>query len=180
MKSDPNRRASAAIGGKALSHWQRNVRAFLPKCGAKAKGTGEPCRQVALLNGRCQYHGGRTPKGRHWHRPRWPNRDAPDAAQKLNRKLRDLERAARKREARLAAMTAQERAAFDRWHRLRPTGSPAERAARKRDREAAAEARRLLQADASPTKAPAEHDDLQKAIDDLSRQIDGRDLGIFG
>jgi len=31
----------------------------LPKCGAKAKSNNRsPCRQVALANGRCYYHGG--------------------------------------------------------------------------------------------------------------------------
>lgn len=31
-------------------------------CGAKAR-TGEPCRQRAMANGRCRYHGGLTPGG---------------------------------------------------------------------------------------------------------------------
>jgi len=29
-----------------------------PRCGAKAKSTGKPCRARALKNGRCKYHGG--------------------------------------------------------------------------------------------------------------------------
>ena len=33
----------------------------LPKCGAYARSTGKPCRQIALANGRCHYHGGSTP-----------------------------------------------------------------------------------------------------------------------
>lgn len=29
-----------------------------PRCGARTKATGQPCRARALLNGRCKYHGG--------------------------------------------------------------------------------------------------------------------------
>lgn len=29
-------------------------------CGAKTKGTGEPCKRYACKNGRCKYHGGRS------------------------------------------------------------------------------------------------------------------------
>lgn len=31
------------------------------KCGAYARSTGEPCKQYALANARCHYHGGKTP-----------------------------------------------------------------------------------------------------------------------
>lgn len=31
-------------------------------CGARAKRTGFPCQQPAMLNGRCRLHGGKTPK----------------------------------------------------------------------------------------------------------------------
>jgi len=30
------------------------------KCGAYARSSGEPCKQYALANGRCHYHGGKT------------------------------------------------------------------------------------------------------------------------
>lgn len=33
-----------------------------PRCGAKARSRGGlPCMQVAMANGRCQYHGGKNP-----------------------------------------------------------------------------------------------------------------------
>ena len=32
-----------------------------PRCGAKCKRTGLPCRAVAMANGRCRMHGGRSP-----------------------------------------------------------------------------------------------------------------------
>ena len=54
--------------------WLKNgVQGFdlrtLPRCGAKAKSTGQPCRREAMQNGRCYFHGGkstgpRTPEGR--------------------------------------------------------------------------------------------------------------------
>lgn len=31
---------------------------FTMRCGAKAKGTGQPCKLKALANGRCKFHGG--------------------------------------------------------------------------------------------------------------------------
>ena len=39
-----------------------------PRCGARSKRTGKPCRAAAMLNGRCKVHGGkstgpRTPGG---------------------------------------------------------------------------------------------------------------------
>jgi hypothetical protein len=39
-----------------------------PRCGARSKRTGKPCRAAAMLNGRCKVHGGkstgpRTPEG---------------------------------------------------------------------------------------------------------------------
>jgi len=39
-----------------------------PRCGARSKRTGKPCRAAAMPNGRCRVHGGkstgpRTPKG---------------------------------------------------------------------------------------------------------------------
>ena len=32
-----------------------------PRCGAKCKATGKPCRSPAMPNGRCLRHGGRSP-----------------------------------------------------------------------------------------------------------------------
>ena len=39
-----------------------------PRCGARSKRTGKPCRGAAMPNGRCKFHGGkstgpRTPEG---------------------------------------------------------------------------------------------------------------------
>lgn len=107
-------------------------RPLLPKCGAKRKLDGAPCQNPAMANGRCRYHGGRTPSGDGWHRPVWPNGDIPNAATKLAKKLQTLERAARKRAARLRGMTDEERAQYEDWHRARPATSAAARAEVKR------------------------------------------------
>lgn len=50
------------IASNALRKFNANRRLH-PRCNAHAKSTGEPCRQLALENGRCHWHGGRTPKG---------------------------------------------------------------------------------------------------------------------
>ncbi len=42
-------------GGRA-AHW--TVMGKAPRCGAKAKSTGEPCQGPAMANGRCRLHGG--------------------------------------------------------------------------------------------------------------------------
>src|SRR5262245_1700482 len=106
-KKDPRRAAQArALGRRNAAAWRRR-----PRCGARAKSTGRPCERPGFgPSGRCHQHGGLTPRGDNWHRPRWP-RDP----RKLDAKLLDLERAAAKRRKRLAAMSAEERAQYDRW-----------------------------------------------------------------
>ena len=145
-----------------LSAWQRSTefrmiaraaiakhnqgRHLLPKCGAMAKSTGQPCKGLAMKNGKCPYHGGKTPSGDGWHRPVWPNRDAPNAVQRMHAKLSDLERAARKRAKKLSAMTPEEKARHSTWHRDHPVTTATDRAERKRLRREALAARDLLSA----------------------------------
>lgn len=116
-------------------------RHLMPKCGAMSKTTGQPCRQMPMENGRCYYHGGRTPKGKDWHKPSWPKKTAPDAEQKVVARLRNLERAEKQRQKRLAKMTPDERAAYDKWKRDHPTGTPAQREAKRLARKQNADAR---------------------------------------
>lgn len=116
-----------------------------PKCGAKARSTGEPCRQLAMTNGRCRWHGGRTGSGKQWGLPVWPDRDAPGAMDKLNRKLRDLTKAAKRRGKRIAAMTPKERADYDAWKRAHKPGSPADRARARAERKQNADARAMIE-----------------------------------
>jgi hypothetical protein len=147
-------------------------RPFLPKCGARRKRDGEPCRNLAMGNGRCRYHGGRTPSGDGWHRPVWPNGGAPDAERRLARKLQTLERAARKRAARLRRMTDEERQQHEEWHRARPTASAAARAEVKRLKLQARQARSMMGRDA-PKAALADPEYLAicERIADLRAQM---------
>jgi len=105
-----------------------------PKCGAHARTTGEPCKRLAMANGRCHAHGGRTPKGNGWHKPLWPDAGRPDAIERLDRKIRDLRKAARRRAAKLAAMTDQERARHENWQRSHRPGTKSAREIARRDR----------------------------------------------
>lgn len=116
-------------------------RHLMPKCGAMSKTTGQPCRQFPMENGRCYYHGGRTPKGKGWHKPSWPKKTAPDAERKVEARLRNLAKQERQRQKRLAKMTPDERAAYDKWKRDHPTGTPAQREAKRLARKQNADAR---------------------------------------
>ncbi len=141
------------------------MRPYAPKCGAKAKSTGEPCRRVAMANGRCSLHGGRTPKGSNWHKPRWPKNNEA----KLRRKIRDIERARRQREARLVHMTEDERAAYEKWHEARRPGPAARRQAERQRRQQNSELRERLN---SPMLTPisAELIELEKLIAKLEAE----------
>ncbi len=102
------------------------VRAAMPKCGARRKHDGAPCTQPVAEEGkRCRYHGGRTPKGADWHKPQFPQRGAP--IEKLGRKLADLERRRAAQAARRRAMTPDEKARYDAWHATHASGGPARR-----------------------------------------------------
>ena len=172
-------------------------RPYLPKCGARRKRDGEPCQNLALGNGRCRCHGGRTPSGDGWHRPVWPNGEAPDAELRLYRKLQSLERAARGRAARLRQMTDDQRAQHKKWHKARPATTAAERAENRRHKLAAQSVRKLLTGGV-PKPAMADPDylallariaevraELSALYDDhrKSDQADGVDQfieGVFG
>ncbi len=126
-------------------------RPMLPKCGAKRKSDGLPCQNLAMRNGRCHRHGGKTPTGAQWHRPQWPDKSAPDAMAKLNAKLQTLEKRRKEIERRKLRMTPEERERYDKWHRDRPLGTQEKRAALRDMRQRDLEARELF----SPSGAPA-------------------------
>jgi hypothetical protein len=107
-----------------------------PLCGAMAKSTGEPCRQIpAKGRTRCKLHGGATPRGdgpAGWHTPGFTG------GLPTGKPRSDAYKAWRRREkrARVAAMTADERARYDEWQRTHKPGSVAERERARRNREA--------------------------------------------
>ena len=135
--------AFRVMADAALRRYNRG-RHKLPKCGALARSTGKPCQQIAMTNGRCYQHGGKTPSRADWHKTQWPDKASPNATAKMHRKLDKNARAARAKAKRLAAMSPQERAAYDKWAKAHKTGTAAERAATKRQAEQNAEARALL------------------------------------
>lgn len=148
------------------------AKAKADRCGARRKRDGLPCELPGLENGRCHLHGGRTPKGDGWHRPIWPNKAAPNAEEKLNRKLQDLERAAQKRAKRVAAMTPERRAKYDRWQRSHRPGSRTARAASRDELRRNDEAKRDF-AKPPPVREPtAEEIALADAIARATRRFE--------
>jgi hypothetical protein len=181
----PQSAAFRLIGSRAIREWNA-TKHLLPKCGAKAKHTGEPCRQIAMANGKCYLHGGKTPKGKDWHRRQWPNKDAPDANQKLARKLADIERDDRQRAARLAKMTPDERDRYEAHRKSRMPGPPGPRAASRNERRQAKEFQKVRgKAEARPVSPEVRAierrlAELRAERDRLQASQDDGDSGIFG
>jgi len=139
-------RKSAEFRQIALKSAKANLAKFnaAPRCAAARKRDGKPCCNPAMKNGRCDRHGGKTPSGRQWHVVQYSDCSTPAGEAKFNRKLRTQQRYAEQRAARLAAMTPEQRAKHDAWHRSHPAGAAAPRsAARERTRQNA-EARLLI------------------------------------
>ncbi len=102
-----------------------NLAAFAKatRCGAARRRDGEPCINPAMANGRCAIHGGKTPRGDQWHVLQAVDCSTPKGVAKFNAKLRQQKKYAEKRAARLAAMTPEQRARHEAWHRTHKPGS---------------------------------------------------------
>jgi hypothetical protein len=100
--------AFAAMGADNLSWFHRHRHEF-QKCGAHAKSSGQPCKQLALPNGRCRWHGGLTPAGDDWGRrqvrPKPPRKQRASDWRETEAKLKKWQRADQDRIRRLRAMT---------------------------------------------------------------------------
>lgn len=142
-----------------------------PKCEAARRTDGEPCQQPAGPNGRCRYHGGATPAGRRWLVPTFPKADTAVGVAKFNRKLADLDRRARKRAKRLAAMTPEQRAAHDAWHKAHRPGPKGQRQAAKRQAAQNADTRALLAAPEVDVPPSLELQRIQAAIAEIDRRL---------
>lgn len=173
--------AFRAIGSAAITAWNLK-RATLPKCTAKAKRTGEQCRQLPTANGKCRFHGGATPHGDKFHVRTWPSGKGPDGGEaKLQAKLRYVRREQKRQEARIAAMTPAERERHDQWHKARQPGPMALRAEKRRQR---AMAKEIRQAAALPEVFSPAAAELQRKIERLeamlaTASIDTADIDIF-
>lgn len=174
----PTRSVARKINGKLQITAFNLTRHLRPTCGAQAKSTGELCRDIPMANGRCYRHGGRTPKGKNWHLPVWPDGNAPGAMDKVDRKLRDLQRAAKRREKRIAAMSPEERADYEKWKRAHKPGSPADRARARAERKQNAATRAFLAQDAAAaaktaTSAPRPAAQEPKRDDEQTQPLQG-------
>jgi hypothetical protein len=68
MGNEPQRRTPESIAVVEARLQALVLANAAPRCGARKKGTGAPCRAPAMSNGRCRVHGGastgpRTPEG---------------------------------------------------------------------------------------------------------------------
>ncbi len=150
---------------RKIAHIGLAAIAARPKCGAKTRTTGAPCQAPAMENGRCYKHGGRVPRGDGWHVPTFP-RDA----RRFNAKVRELQRRAEKRAARLAAMTPEELERHKRWHTVHLPGAKAGRARKREERRRAEEARALLSRPRTEPEPSADERRLMEYIDLLKAQ----------
>jgi hypothetical protein len=160
-----------AIGRAAITAWNAK-RPDLPKCGAKVKSTSEPCQQLAMENGRCAWHGGKTGRGSAYHLPQWPAKSSRNAVAKMNRKLRDRERQARKLAKRLAAMAPEERQRYEEWQKTHRPGPAGQRAAGRARRKQNEDMKNLFARVKKRPAATAEGQELVKAIDELKSRLE--------
>lgn len=154
---------------------RQNLLAFAaaPKCGATRKYDGQPCQMPGLgAGGRCRWHGGATPSGKGWHKPRWPDGPAPDAEKRVVDKLKKRERAEKRRQAALAKMSPAERQAHRLWQRTHRPGSAAKREADRLEALQNIEAREILTRPGKPQPQNEEAEALRTRIDELNRLLE--------
>ncbi|MDR4305657.1 hypothetical protein IHQ68_03345 [Chelatococcus sambhunathii] len=145
-------------------------RAQAPKCGAHARSSGQPCRQLPVAggNGRCRFHGGLVPKGDQWHVRQFRSGRSPAAAERrIARKLKDRELAEHHRRLRLAGLSEEERAAHELWSATHKPGPAADRHRARRARVDAAWMQELMAQETTPSA------ELQ-ALERLLEQAKGR------
>jgi hypothetical protein len=138
-----------------------------PKCGAVRKFDGQPCQQPGLENGRCRFHGGLVPRGDKWHKHRWPETDGPAVEKRFHDKQKQIDRQAKARAKRLAAMSPEERERYRQWQRTHKAGSAAARQTKRAERESALHIQDLM---ATPAHRFPEFDELQEKIDLLKQE----------
>lgn len=173
------------VGRAVLDKFNKEVRPHLQKCGAKSRSTGEPCRApVVPGKNRCRWHGGLVPSGDQWHTLQWPKGAAKDWQKKLNEKLKRDERNQRRKERRLAKMSPEERAEYDKWLKFHRPGSKVERSKPRAAKKAAEEFKALAnqpERTASPelVALQAQAAELEAARDHY-RRLAEEDKGVFG
>lgn len=121
---------------RTITEYNRKVRPFLQLCGAQCRGQpGKFCQRIPVKGRkRCELHGGKTPRGKEWHRKQRPDGSRKSDEWRVMNKLRTAEIRRKELIARLAAMNEEERETYDRYSRAARPGTPAERADRQRNR----------------------------------------------
>lgn len=134
--AERNNAAQREHARRAITHWNKEVRPFLQLCGAQCRGQlGKFCQRIPVKGReRCELHGGKTPRGKEWHRKQRPDGSRKSDEWRAMNKLRTAEIRRKELIARLAAMNEEEREAYDRYSRAARPGTPAERADRQRNR----------------------------------------------
>lgn len=120
--------------GRAQFLMINSRRRLLKKCSAKAKSTGERCGQLAMENGKCRFHGGKTPRGDDWHVIQPNVSGHKTSMRRFDLKLQKAQKMQAALRRKLRAATDQERANYEKWIWAHPPGSEKLRAARRLDR----------------------------------------------
>lgn len=166
------------IGSDAIRAFNKR-RHLLPKCKATAKNTGERCRHLALANGCCYYHGGRTPKGDEWHVLQVRSGKAKHDVRKHEQKLAKKEKLAAARRLRLKRADEAEQAAYAKWLASHTPGSATRRAAKRMDRRIAS-SRRALVAAPGGAQDSEEIESLKKYLEVLNARRAELELWMTG
>jgi len=153
-------------------------RHLLPKCGAKLKSTGEPCKNLPSPGrARCRLHGGATPRGdgpAGWHTPAFPE------GLPTGKPRSDLYKKRRrwKTDERVDAMTPEQKARYDAWQASHAPGSAAKRAKRRQDRDAARWLADLMNEHPARTPHPrqARKPRAERTVEEMIRDR----IGVFG
>jgi hypothetical protein len=121
---------------QTIAEYNRKVRPFITLCGAQCRGQpGKFCQRIPVKGrDRCELHGGKTPRGKEWHRQQRPDGSRKSDEWRAMNKLKTIEIRRKELAARLAAMTEEEREAYERYSRAARPGTLAEREDRKRNR----------------------------------------------
>lgn len=163
-------------------------RRLKPKCGATNKKDGEPCKNLALENGRCKWHGGKSPKGKEWHKIQFPDGKSRNAVARAERKLSDKRRSEKARNKRLASMTPEQRQEeYEKWKNAHTPGSKTERERRRQEQTSNEDLRRLL-TEPHPvilSKEAAALAEERKRLETMLQEIEAisseqQNIGAFG
>lgn len=135
--AERNNAAQREHARRAITHWNKEVRPFLQLCGAQCRGQpGKFCQRIPVKGReRCELHGGKTPRGKEWHRKQRPDGSRKSDEWRAMNKLKTMEIRRKELIARLAAMTEEEREIYEKYSRAARPGSPAEREDRKSARQ---------------------------------------------